>query len=146
MRPWTAGTRFLPVPLGAIAQLGERLDRTQEVGGSSPPSSIGPCYSFPARPSWSWRGDTATSSPAGADADQSASVDGSVLDTDVDDPSHRRVRAYSASGGAARRCDRTAVPGAWALADRARGPCGRARAADPPLRARGAAAGARRGG
>jgi hypothetical protein len=27
--------------LGAIAQLGERLDRTQEVGGSSPPSSIG---------------------------------------------------------------------------------------------------------
>ena len=31
---------------GAIAQLGERLDRTQEVGGSSPPSSIGrkPCY------------------------------------------------------------------------------------------------------
>ena len=31
---------------GAIAQLGERLDRTQEVGGSSPPSSIAenPCY------------------------------------------------------------------------------------------------------
>jgi hypothetical protein len=28
--------------LGAIAQLGERLDRTQEVGGSSPPSSIRP--------------------------------------------------------------------------------------------------------
>src|SRR5437764_4369627 len=27
-------------PHGAIAQLGERLDRTQEVGGSSPPSSI----------------------------------------------------------------------------------------------------------
>ena len=27
-------------PCGAIAQLGERLDRTQEVGGSSPPSSI----------------------------------------------------------------------------------------------------------
>ena len=27
---------------GAIAQLGERLDRTQEVGGSSPPSSIIP--------------------------------------------------------------------------------------------------------
>src|SRR5258706_15949478 len=26
-------------PHGAIAQLGERLDRTQEVGGSSPPSS-----------------------------------------------------------------------------------------------------------
>ena len=25
---------------GAIAQLEERLDRTQEVGGSSPPSSI----------------------------------------------------------------------------------------------------------
>jgi hypothetical protein len=30
-----------PFP-GAIAQLGERLDRTQEVGGSSPPSSISP--------------------------------------------------------------------------------------------------------
>src|SRR4051794_27386725 len=29
-----------PRPPGAIAQLGERLDRTQEVGGSSPPSSI----------------------------------------------------------------------------------------------------------
>src|SRR5947209_6419277 len=28
-----------PPPHGAIAQLGERLDRTQEVGGSSPPSS-----------------------------------------------------------------------------------------------------------
>src|SRR4051794_26221397 len=28
------------MPRGAIAQLGERLDRTQEVGGSSPPSSI----------------------------------------------------------------------------------------------------------
>jgi hypothetical protein len=27
-------------PPGAIAQLGERLDRTQEVGGSSPPSSM----------------------------------------------------------------------------------------------------------
>src|SRR3954454_5430305 len=26
-------------PHGAITQLGERLDRTQEVGGSSPPSS-----------------------------------------------------------------------------------------------------------
>jgi hypothetical protein len=26
-------------PLGAIAQLGERLDRTQEVAGSSPASS-----------------------------------------------------------------------------------------------------------
>jgi hypothetical protein len=40
--------RLLPLHLpdhtlatrGAIAQLGERLDRTQEVGGSSPPSSI----------------------------------------------------------------------------------------------------------
>src|SRR3954470_22952888 len=32
---------YVPV-LGAIAQLGERLDRTQEVGGSSPPSSIRP--------------------------------------------------------------------------------------------------------
>ena len=30
----------IPARLGAIAQLGERLDRTQEVGGSSPPSSI----------------------------------------------------------------------------------------------------------
>ena len=34
-----ASARHVP-PLGAIAQLGERLDRTQEVGGSSPPSSI----------------------------------------------------------------------------------------------------------
>src|SRR5215204_5834925 len=36
------GTKTLPdaTHLGAIAQLGERLDRTQEVGGSSPPSSI----------------------------------------------------------------------------------------------------------
>jgi len=33
---------------GAIAQLGERLDRTQEVGGSSPPSSIS--KSAPLRP------------------------------------------------------------------------------------------------
>src|SRR4029079_3138621 len=32
----------IPAELGAIAQLGERLDRTQEVGGSSPPSSTGP--------------------------------------------------------------------------------------------------------
>ena len=31
---------------GAIAQLGERLDRTQEVGGSSPPSSIADCRDF----------------------------------------------------------------------------------------------------
>ena len=31
---------------GAIAQLGERLDRTQEVGGSSPPSSILICRYF----------------------------------------------------------------------------------------------------
>ena len=34
-----ATARHQPPP-GAIAQLGERLDRTQEVGGSSPPSSI----------------------------------------------------------------------------------------------------------
>jgi len=36
---------------GAIAQLGERLDRTQEVGGSSPPSSISkdPCTSAGSR-------------------------------------------------------------------------------------------------
>ena len=33
-------------PRGAIAQLGERLDRTQEVGGSSPPSSIVLCKTF----------------------------------------------------------------------------------------------------
>ena len=33
-------TCLTPPSLGAIAQLGERLDRTQEVGGSSPPSSI----------------------------------------------------------------------------------------------------------
>ena len=33
-----ATARHLP-PLGAIAQLGERLDRTQEVAGSSPASS-----------------------------------------------------------------------------------------------------------
>ncbi len=37
----TLGARLRPwPPPGAIAQLGERLDRTQEVGGSSPPSSI----------------------------------------------------------------------------------------------------------
>src|SRR5215469_10684398 len=34
-----ATVRHLPPP-GAIAQLGERLDRTQEVAGSSPASSI----------------------------------------------------------------------------------------------------------
>jgi hypothetical protein len=34
------GLRRSAWPHGAIAQLGERLDRTQEVGGSSPPSSI----------------------------------------------------------------------------------------------------------
>jgi hypothetical protein len=34
-----AGRARTCAPLGAIAQLGERLDRTQEVGGSSPPSS-----------------------------------------------------------------------------------------------------------
>jgi hypothetical protein len=40
-------TLVTPSLLGAIAQLGERLDRTQEVGGSSPPSSISrdPCKS-----------------------------------------------------------------------------------------------------
>ena len=31
---------------GAIAQLGERLDRTQEVGGSSPPSSMANLQGF----------------------------------------------------------------------------------------------------
>ena len=41
---WPSRARFLlrTAPRGAIAQLGERLDRTQEVGGSSPPSSIAP--------------------------------------------------------------------------------------------------------
>src|SRR5206468_1588531 len=34
------GGRYTFGSPGAIAQLGERLDRTQEVGGSSPPSSI----------------------------------------------------------------------------------------------------------
>src|ERR1700685_1964686 len=43
--PCSATTLLLPSARpsrrahGAIAQLGERLDRTQEVGGSSPPSS-----------------------------------------------------------------------------------------------------------
>jgi hypothetical protein len=41
-----AGSQLEPklhfLPRGAIAQLGERLDRTQEVAGSSPASSIGP--------------------------------------------------------------------------------------------------------
>src|SRR6266576_1648469 len=35
-----AGRRLDFGPRGAIAQLGERLDRTQEVAGSSPASSI----------------------------------------------------------------------------------------------------------
>jgi hypothetical protein len=37
----------MPAEPGAIAQLAERLDRTQEVGGSNPPSSIegSPCMS-----------------------------------------------------------------------------------------------------
>ena len=34
------GSNFPVRSLGAIAQLAERLDRTQEVGGSNPPSSI----------------------------------------------------------------------------------------------------------
>src|SRR5207344_3402524 len=34
------GKRLALADPGAIAPLGERLDRTQEVGGSSPPSSI----------------------------------------------------------------------------------------------------------
>ena len=37
--PWMRVSRATLSVLGAIAQLGERLDRTQEVGGSSPPSS-----------------------------------------------------------------------------------------------------------
>src|SRR5437870_7686068 len=42
---YTSGVRLLAASSGAIAQLGERLDRTQEVAGSSPASSIskGPC-------------------------------------------------------------------------------------------------------
>jgi hypothetical protein len=35
-----SGTNFPATQQGAIAQLAERLDRTQEVGGSNPPSSI----------------------------------------------------------------------------------------------------------
>jgi hypothetical protein len=38
-------------PLGAIAQLGERLDRTQEVAGSSPASSIPDQAASPPPPS-----------------------------------------------------------------------------------------------
>ena len=34
------GGRLKSAVLGAIAQLGERLDRTQEVAGSSPASSM----------------------------------------------------------------------------------------------------------
>ncbi len=34
------GINFPATLRGAIAQLAERLDRTQEVGGSNPPSSI----------------------------------------------------------------------------------------------------------
>jgi hypothetical protein len=37
-----AGRQTSNRPRGAIAQLGERLDRTQEVRGSNPLSSIGP--------------------------------------------------------------------------------------------------------
>jgi hypothetical protein len=36
------GINFPAELRGAIAQLAERLDRTQEVGGSNPPSSIDP--------------------------------------------------------------------------------------------------------
>src|SRR6478609_5988337 len=36
---WTHFGGYTAYTCGAIAQLGERLDRTQEVGGSSPPSS-----------------------------------------------------------------------------------------------------------
>ncbi len=41
---WTAGTPIPSDQLGAIAQLGECLDRTQEVAGSSPASSIRPVF------------------------------------------------------------------------------------------------------
>src|SRR6266487_3967067 len=42
---YTSGGPLPAASSGAIAQLGERLDRTQEVAGSSPASSIskGPC-------------------------------------------------------------------------------------------------------
>src|SRR5438046_2199046 len=40
---------YVPPPRGAVAQLGERLDRTQEVRGSSPLSSTVSCS---LRPSW----------------------------------------------------------------------------------------------
>jgi hypothetical protein len=43
--------RHLP-PHGAIAQLGERLDRTQEVGGSSPPSSTTKSLAFAGLSFW----------------------------------------------------------------------------------------------
>src|SRR3954465_4494084 len=36
---WSPASQHISHPLGAIAQLGERLDRTQEVAGSSPASS-----------------------------------------------------------------------------------------------------------
>src|SRR3954468_23957877 len=43
-RSFTTQVTFPACARGAIAQLGERLDRTQEVGGSSPPSSTrNPC-------------------------------------------------------------------------------------------------------
>src|ERR1700712_548458 len=50
LRPWTHPIRSsLSLQIGhfgAIAQLAERLDRTQEVGGSNPPSStLFPCNS-----------------------------------------------------------------------------------------------------
>src|SRR4051812_17564477 len=38
--PGVGGTASTHASPGAIAQLAERLDRTQEVGGSNPPSSI----------------------------------------------------------------------------------------------------------
>src|SRR3954464_14904684 len=37
---WSPASQHISHPRGAIAQLGERLDRTQEVAGSSPASSI----------------------------------------------------------------------------------------------------------
>src|SRR5689334_10121043 len=41
LRRYHGRARRACAPYGAIAQLGERLDRTQEVAGSSPASSIG---------------------------------------------------------------------------------------------------------
>ena len=51
----------IPSRLGAIAQLGERLDRTQEVGGSSPPSSTRKSVQW--RRLWRFAGDRQSRPP-----------------------------------------------------------------------------------